>query len=218
MSRRCVFGAALVLATAACSSGGEPSTGDAATTGSPATPVTEVTAPIGTEPAAAPTTTAPAATAPAATAAPGGVRPVGFTTATVRITGVDGEVCDVCMWLADVADERTRGLMGVTDLGEPVGMAFVFEQPVEGAFFMFGTPTPLSIAWFDDGGAYVSSTDMAPCQAAESADCERYRADGPYTLAIEVVEGGLGDLGIEAGATAEVLAGTESPTCAAAAG
>ena len=75
----------------------------------------------------------------------------------VEITKADGEVCEVCMWLADSADERGRGLMGVTSLGTPEGMAFVWEQPTAGAFLMFQTVTPLSIAWFGDDGALVST-------------------------------------------------------------
>ena len=71
----------------------------------------------------------------------------------------------MCLWLADVADERARGLMGVTDLGEAVGMAFVFEAPGEGAFVMIGTPTPLSIAWFD--------ADRRPCELARHGAVHR---------------------------------------------
>lgn len=117
------------------------------------------------------------------------------------------------MWLADSGDERGRGLMGVTDLGRPAGMAFVFPRPVDGAFYMFGTPSPLSIAWFAPDGAFVSATDMAPCTTA-AEDCARFRAGDTYQLAIEVFQGGLGDLGIGPGSTAVVLPGTEASTCA----
>lgn len=148
---------------------------------------------------------------------PPGAQPEGFTTVTVRITEPDGEICEVCMWLADDADERGRGLMGVTDLGEPVGMAFVFPQPVEGAFYMFSTPTPLSIAWFAPDGAFVSASEMEPCLSSDSGECPRFRAAGTYQLAVEVFEGGLDELGIEPGSAAVVLADTESAGCALAA-
>ncbi len=142
-----------------------------------------------------------------------GVTPSGFTTATVRITEADGTTCEVCMWLADEASERSRGLMGVTDLGEAAGMAFVFEAPIDGAFYMFQTVTPLSIAWFGADGAVVSTTDMEPCADALPDACQRYPAGAEFQLAIEVFQGGLADLGIGAGSRAEVVAGTEAPTC-----
>ena len=92
-----------------------------------------------------------------------GVEPDGFTTAMVEITKADGTVCEVCMWLADSGGERGQGLMGVTSLGTPEGMAFVREEPTAGSFFMFQTVTPLSIAWFGADGSLVSTSDMDPC-------------------------------------------------------
>jgi uncharacterized membrane protein (UPF0127 family) len=147
------------------------------------------------------------------TASSPGVQPEGFTTVTARITEMDGEVCEVCVWLADTPEERGRGLMGVTDLGDAVGMVFRFEEPLVGSFYMFQTPTPLSIAWFAPGGDHVSSTDMAPCRAAEAGDCPLYSPGLEYDLAIEVFEGGLDDLGVGPGARLELLAGTEAERC-----
>ena len=55
---------------------------------------------------------------------------------------------------------------------------------------MKDTVLPLSIAFFAGDGAFVSATDMEPCPpTAES--CPLYQADGPYTDAIEVVQGDL---------------------------
>ena len=139
--------------------------------------------------------------------------PQGFSTVTVQITEPNGEVCQVCLWLADSADERGRGLLGVTGLGEPVGMAFLFEEPVNRNFFMFQTPTPLSIAWFAEDGSMVGVADMAPCLEANSADCPRYSPGAAYQLVIEVFEGDLPGLGLEPGASVELIAGTESLTC-----
>lgn len=144
-----------------------------------------------------------------------GVLPEGFSTATVRITEPDGTTCDVCMWLADDAAERGRGLMGVTDLGEPVGMVFHFDELRNGNFFMFQTVTPLSIAWFDGDGVFVSATDMDPCVFEDSAQCERFPAAGPYLSAIEVFQGDLAAVGIEPGSTAVIVPGTEAERCSA---
>lgn len=143
----------------------------------------------------------------------GDIEPEGFTTVTARVTSADGDVCDVCLWLADAPDERARGLMGVGDLGEPVGMAFVWEEPTTGRFFMLGTPTPLSIAWFALDGSHVNEADMEPCITDDSSTCERYESGGDYTVAIEMFQGELGVIGIGPGSSVELLDGTESSTC-----
>lgn len=200
--------AVAVLAFAACSD----------TESAPTTPTTGGAAesPVSVGETNAPTSTASTSTAPSPapdTSAPGAVAPEGFTTAIVQITKTDGSTCEVCVWLADDPAERGRGLMGVTDLGAADGMAFVFEQPTSGAFFMFNTVTPLSIAWFAPDGAFVSSADMDPCLEASSSACQRFSASGEYQLAIEVFQGGLPEIGIVEGSRAEVLADTESAAC-----
>ena len=147
------------------------------------------------------------------TAAPQGVQPEGFTTVTARITEVNGDVCEVCMWLADNADERGRGLMGVTDLGDAAGMVFKFDAPLVGSFYMFQTPTPLSIAWFAPDGGHVGSADMAPCLDTPAGECPLYSPGAEYDLALEVFEGGLANLGVGPGARLELLDGTEAERC-----
>tara|TARA_R110002110_G_scaffold409714_1_gene632252 strand:- start:158 stop:682 length:525 start_codon:yes stop_codon:yes gene_type:complete len=142
-----------------------------------------------------------------------GVQPEGFTTATVEIIKADGTICEVCMWLADTAEERSRGLMGVTDLGTAAGMAFVFEQPTSGSFYMFQTVTPLSIGWFAPGGALVSMADMAPCESNDSSQCDRFPAGAEFDLAIEVFQGDLAAVGVEPGSSARVIKATEAEAC-----
>ena len=169
-----------------------------------------------TPPATDEGTAAPAAPAdgPSTTPAdPSGVQPEGFTTVQALITEADGEVCEVCLWLADDSDERGRGLMGVTDLGDAVGMAFRFDEPTEGSFYMFQTPTPLSIAWFAADGGHVGSADMAPCLETPAGDCPLYSPDDEYVLAIEVFEGGLDALGLGPGSRVELIAGSEADGC-----
>lgn len=143
------------------------------------------------------------------TLAPGvegvGVLPEGVDSVTAVVTSSDGEVCEVCLWLADDDRSRQRGLMGVTDLGDAVGMAFVWDQPRDGNFFMFQTPTPLSIAWFDDAGSHVGQADMDPCLLDNSATCERYTADSLYVVAVEMFAGQLDVIGIGPGASVELL-------------
>ncbi len=142
-----------------------------------------------------------------------GVEPEGFTTIQALITDPDGEVCEVCLWLADDPEERGRGLMGVTDLGDAVGMAFRFDEPGAGSFYMFQTPTPLSIAWFAPGGSYVGSADMVPCLDTPAGECALYSPGAEYDLAVEVFEGGLEPLGLVAGSTVELIEGSEADSC-----
>jgi uncharacterized protein len=120
------------------------------------------------------------------------------------------------MWLADTPEKRGRGLMGVTDLGTAAGMAFVFEQPTTGSFFMFQTVTPLSIGWFAPGGALASTADMAQCEGDDSSTCDRFPPGAEFNLAIEVFQGDLAEVGIEPGASARMIEGTEAAACPAA--
>jgi uncharacterized membrane protein (UPF0127 family) len=147
------------------------------------------------------------------TPSPQGVQPEGFSTVTARLTEVNGEVCEVCVWLADTPEERGRGLMGVTDLGDAAGMVFEFDEATAGSFYMFQTPTPLSIAWFAPGGDHVGSADMAPCLDTPAGECPLYSPGAEYDLALEVFEGGLDALGVGPGARLELLDGTEAERC-----
>ena len=207
---RTILGALVVgaMALAACVS--EPGVSDVAESESAeleSAAVETVPADSAQLPVATPTTAPPTATSDSE------VVPEGFTTSLVEITKDDGEVCEVCVWLADSSAERRQGLMEVTSLGTPEAMVFVWDRPTSGAFFMFQTVTPLSIAWFDTNGLLVSAADMDPCLADDSADCERFRADSKYVLAIEVFQGDLASIGITEGATARLLPGTEAGDC-----
>jgi hypothetical protein len=134
--------------------------------------------------------------------------PVGFATIAGTVDEPDGERCDVCLWLADTADLRGRGLMGVTDLGGLDGMAFVFEQPVTTAFTMRNTLIPLSIAFYGTDGAFLDAFDMVPC---ESEPCPSYPTPADVAVAVEVPLGGLEALGMVPGSTLTTL--TVSDTC-----
>ncbi len=201
----------LALATLAACSGSDGSNSrpdDAATTSEVVSSAATTT---DTSPGTSPGTTPGTTTSPASE--PAGVEPSGFTTVQATITDPDGEECEVCLWLADSPDERGRGLMGVTDLGDAVGMAFVFEEPTNGAFYMFQTPTPLSIAWFGVTGAWVGSADMEPCTDQPANECPLYSPGATYDLAIEVFAGDLDELGLTDGSTVVLLDGTEALDC-----
>ena len=113
-----------------------------------------------------------------------------------------GDLLSWCLLAALRAEQRARGLMGVTDLQGYSGMAFVYDTDVTNEFYMRNTPTPLSIAWIDNAGGVVSTADMAPCEDREG--CPLYPPAGPYRTAIEVFQGGLDELGITEGATVSI--------------
>ena len=146
-----------------------------------------------------------------------GVRPEGFSTVSATITSADGEVCEVWLWLADTPDERGRGLMGVTDLGDAAGMAFLFDGPTDGAIYMFQTPTPLSIAWFDADGTWVGGEEMDPCLDRPAGECPRYSPGASYVVALEAFSGGLEPLGVGPGARLDLHLDTAADDCARAA-
>jgi uncharacterized membrane protein (UPF0127 family) len=197
--RRLAVVAVAAVALAACSSDSDsPIDGRGEST----------TAPSGNDTPEAPTTDPATGPAPEQ-----GRQPEGFTTIQARITEPDGEVCEVCLWLADDPDERGRGLMGVTALADAVGMAFRFDEPTTGSFYMFQTPTPLSIAWFSPDGSHVGSADMAPCLDTPAGECPLYSPGAEYDLAIEVFEGGLEPLGLVEGSSVELIEGSEAERC-----
>jgi uncharacterized protein len=98
--------------------------------------------------------------------------------------------------VADDEATRERGLMGVTSLPADEGMAFVFDGPTTGTFWMKNTLIPLSIAFVGADGLIVSTLEMTPCEAEP---CPTYSADAPYTTAIEANAGWFADHGINTG-------------------
>jgi len=103
-----------------------------------------------------------------------------------------------CALLAADEAARQRGLMGRSDLAGHDAMLFRFDADAAVAFYMRDTPLPLSIAWFDAAGNFISSTDMAPCP--DRADCPVYFAARPYRFALEVARGSLKRLAVGPGA------------------
>lgn len=121
------------------------------------------------------------------------VVPEGFDRVRATVTKADGETCDVCLWVAETPEQRARGLMFVTDLGNADGMAFVYPAPRTGTFWMKNTVMPLSIAFFGLGGGYLGEFDMEPCTVDP---CPRYRTAADFVVAVETNRGELAEVGI----------------------
>jgi len=101
-----------------------------------------------------------------------------------------------CALLAATAKQQNQGLMNRTDLGGYDGMLFRFDGDTSVGFYMKDTLIPLSIAWFDADGRFVSATDMPPC---ETSECPTFAPGRQYRYALEVPEGNLPGLSIGPG-------------------
>lgn len=181
------FRVACLLVLAACASTAEAPTSSPAVTSS-----TDVPAPSALS-AADPTSS---------TDDSRGVVPVGFETTAARVVMSDGTVCDLCVWLADTSDRRSRGLMFVSDLAPADAMAFLYPEPHRGTFWMKDTVLPLSIAFVAPDGTYIDAFDMEPCLVEA---CPSYRTPDDFLIAIEVPQGGLDELGLTPGSSFELL-------------
>ena len=125
----------------------------------------------------------------------------------MTVTTPEGQVLDWCALLAATDAARQRGLMGVEDLLGYDGMVFRFDQPTAAQFYMYKTLVPLSIAFFDEQGAFVSSTDMEPCSSEDPGSCPTYPAAKPFSHAIEVLKGDLPERGLVAGSSLALVEG-----------
>jgi uncharacterized membrane protein (UPF0127 family) len=123
----------------------------------------------------------------------------GFGEAGLHVAAASG-VVDSCAAVAATDATRSQGLMGRSDLAGYDAMVFTFPSTTAVPFYMRNTPVPLSIAWYGEDGAFLGSTDMAPCE--DRADCRTYPAPRPYRLAVEVPQGGLARLGLTKGSVA----------------
>jgi uncharacterized membrane protein (UPF0127 family) len=106
--------------------------------------------------------------------------------------------------IADTDEERQRGLMGVTELPNDLGMAFLWDAPTQATFWMKDTLIPLSVAFVDAHGTIVTIHDMEPCAADP---CPTYAATAPYVTAIEANQGWFEDHHVEVGDTVTVMGG-----------
>jgi uncharacterized membrane protein (UPF0127 family) len=122
--------------------------------------------------------------------------------AALSIRTDDGTV-SLDVQVADTPEERQTGLMGRESLFPYDGMAFVWEEPVMGTFWMKDTVIPLSIAFWDDDGRIVSILDMDPCT---EDPCPTYGPDEPFVGAVEVDRGTFERHGVTLGDRVQLTA------------
>lgn len=122
----------------------------------------------------------------------------GFGEIAFKVTRTTGDVDERCALLAATSELRQKGLMGRRDLGGYDAMLFSFEDEITGGFWMKNTIIPLTVAYFDGDGRFVSAQDMEPCPP-DGDECPNYPAEGAFKTAIEVPLGGLDDIGIGPG-------------------
>jgi len=116
-----------------------------------------------------------------------------FYEARVELRRGDVALASLRVEIADQPDERTRGLMGRTELPDDRGMLFVFDRPQPLGFWMKNTYIPLSIAFVGADGKIVNIDDMRP------QDESTHWSRGLALYAIEMRQGWFATKGIVAG-------------------
>jgi uncharacterized protein len=106
--------------------------------------------------------------------------------------------------IARTEEARAAGLMHRENLPADAGMAFLFDQPTNGGFWMKNTLIPLSIAFWDAEGDIVAILDMEPCTQDQ---CPVHSPGVSYVGAVEVNRGWFELRGVKVGDRAEIRVG-----------
>jgi uncharacterized protein len=118
-------------------------------------------------------------------------------TGVLHIETSSGEVL-VEVSIAETPEAQERGLMGVNDMAEDVGMVFLEPEPVQQSFWMKDTLIPLTVAFWDQEGHILATLDMEPCLAEP---CTLYDPGVTWIGAVEVNQGFLAKNGVREGDT-----------------
>jgi uncharacterized membrane protein (UPF0127 family) len=130
---------------------------------------------------------------------------------------VDGERRLVAaVEVADSEAERSRGLMCRTRLEAGTGMAFSWDVPVSGGFWMYNTYVPLDLLYVAGDGRVVAVRTMTPCPRSPGEDraswtsrcieeSRPYAPGAAYQLAVEFTPGWLEARGFDPPASARWL-------------
>lgn len=124
----------------------------------------------------------------------------GFGETALTVVTVTGESKKFCAALAESMTQKAQGMMHQDNFGGYDAMVFPFPADSTVQFYMANVRIPLSIAFVDSDGRFVSASEMPVCTVQESR-CPRYAATRPFRLAIEAPSGGLAALQIGEGST-----------------
>jgi hypothetical protein len=114
----------------------------------------------------------------------------------LTVAGSAGPKLSLHVQIAESAQSRERGLMGVKKMPDQVGMAFLFGGPTSTGFWMKDTLIPLDIAFWDSKGRIVATSTMTPCG---TGSCPVYQPATTYVSSVEMNAGLLAARGIRTG-------------------
>jgi len=206
---------AVMILLAACAGEADRPVGQLTPVASPATdtPAPQDAPSDASTPAAEPASPSEGASPQPAPSSPDLAPSEPFGVTSVTLVSPDGtQRADLDVYVAATSAERGRGLMDRDDLPRDVGMIFLFPSDSSGAFYMYRTRIPLSIAFFDAAGEVVSVLDMEPCTSPNANACERYNPGATYRGALEVNQGAFGELGVTEGWTVELPPDLPAPS------
>jgi uncharacterized membrane protein (UPF0127 family) len=96
--------------------------------------------------------------------------------------------------VADDDAERATGLMRRTSVPPGTGMVFLYDEPIQGRFYMYDVPIPLRAVFVRDGRV-VLSVLMPPCpKGVAPGDCPTYGPDEPFDTVVETAPATLPDV------------------------
>jgi len=126
--------------------------------------------------------------------APDAVTPAGFESVLVSVMPIDGVSRELCMWVADTPERRSRGMMGATGFGEAEAMVFAQPAPSTGTFWMKNTVISLDIIFIGADGRILNiEANTVPYSE------EPRRAAGLAAAVLELNGGRAAELGIVPG-------------------
>ncbi len=113
----------------------------------------------------------------------------------LTITRTDGSTVEVLAEIARTEEEKNFGFMERENIPEGTGMLFVFDRDQIMNFWMYNTPTALTIAYIDSRGTIREMYDMTPLSLASVSGTVSCR------YALEVPQGWFAKNNIEVGST-----------------
>jgi len=119
----------------------------------------------------------------------------GFVEVAIGLIDITGAAVEHCVLAADTPEQQAA-LAGVNDLIGYAGILLRLPQPGLPPVSASGAPSPLSVAFFDQGGVLVGASEVPPCPAG-TTPCPAASPPGvPFSYALAVPQGSLASMGI----------------------